>query len=127
MNKIVLDASAMLALLNQEAGWEIVEQHLPQSIMSTVNLSEVMTVLINIGAPLKEAEMAVTELVKEIIVFDQQQACIAANLRKSTKLYGLSLGDRVCLALAQVKNVSVLTADKSWGKLKHPVKICFIR
>lgn len=127
MNKIVLDASAILALLNQETGYELVEKNLPHSIISTVNLSEVITVLNDIGIPQNESENAVAELIKEIVVFDQEQACIAASLRKHTKVHGLSLGDRACLALSQVENAPVLTADKAWKKLKHPTKILFIR
>ncbi len=125
--KIVLDASAILALLNQEPGYKVVEQHLPDSMMSTVNLSEVVAVLISIGMPESEAEAIIATLVKDIVVFDQQHAYITANLRKTTKAYGLSLGDRACLALAQIENLPVLTADKIWCKFKHSVDIICIR
>ena len=124
MTKVVMDASAVLALLNQETGYKLVEQHLPESMISTVNLSEVVTILIDIGITRSDAETTVNELIKEIIVFDQQQAFIAAELRKSTKSYGLSLGDRACLALSQIKKLPALTADKAWSKLKVAEVIC---
>lgn len=127
MTKIVFDASAVLALLNKETGEEIVEQHLPNSILSTVNLAEAVAALIDIGISREEAESTITELVTEIISFDQQQACIAADLRKITKSYGLSLGDRACLALAQMKNIPVLTADKIWKNINHSTEIICIR
>jgi ribonuclease VapC len=41
-----------------------------------------------------------------------------AGLRASTRTFGLSLGDRCCLALAQVRGAAVVTADQSWKKLK---------
>jgi ribonuclease VapC len=127
MSRVVLDASAMLALLNQENGYEIVEQHLTDSVMSAVNLSEVVSVLIEIGISREEAETSITELISEIIVFDQQQAYTAASLRKDTKPYGLSLGDRACVALAQIKKLPILTADKVWNKFSSQVNIIFIR
>jgi ribonuclease VapC len=127
MTRIVLDASAVLALLHQEPGYKMVEQHLPNGLLSVVNLAEVIAVLEDTGMPHKEAVSTVTELIKEIMVFDQPQACLAANLRKSSKSYGLSLGDRACLALAEIQNAPVLTADKAWSKLNnHPVKIIVI-
>jgi|LakMenEpi03Aug12_release.lakeMendotaPanAssembly.Ray.scaffolds.fasta_scaffold867984_3 ribonuclease VapC len=127
MNKVVLDASAMLALLNEENGYEIVEQHLTNSVMSTVNLSEVVSVLMDIGISKEEAETTTAELLSEIIAFDQQQAYAAASLRKITKPYGLSLGDRACLALGKIKNLPVITADKAWTKISQNIKIICIR
>ncbi len=114
---VILDASAVLALLNQEPGYLIVEKYLPEGLISTVNLSEVLTVLADTGLPQQEAENIVSALLKESIVFDEEQALIAAGLRKQTKAYGLSLGDRACLALGKIRKIPVLTADKSWKKL----------
>jgi len=127
MAKIVLDASALLALLNNEPGRQIVEEQLPNSIISTVNLSEVITILTEIGVSAKESEIIIKELVKEIIDFDQPQALTAAALRKITKSCGLSLGDRACLALAKLKNLPVLTADKAWHAINHGVKVYLVR
>lgn len=44
-------------------------------------------------------------ILNEVAVFDQHQASHAASLRKATKSFGLSLGDRACLALSQIKKV----------------------
>ena len=101
MTKIVLDASAVLAMLNQEPGHEVVEKYLPQGIISTVNLSEVVAVLTEIGMSMDEAENITRELIKEIIDFDHPQALTAASLKKTTRSKGLSLGDRACLALGE--------------------------
>jgi PIN domain nuclease of toxin-antitoxin system len=95
--------------------------------MSTVNLSEVVSVLMDIGISKEEAETTTAELLSEIIAFDQQQAYAAASLRKITKPYGLSLGDRACLALGKIKNLPVITADKAWTKISQNIKIICIR
>lgn len=118
MNKeIVLDASAFLALLQQEKGGEQIEKHLPNAIMSSVNFSEVIAVLVQNGIAEEEAKTLPVDIVKEIVPFDMHQAYLTALLRKDTKKWGLSFGDRACLSLAQLRKTTVLTADKIWGKL----------
>lgn len=125
--KIILDASALLALINQEPGADMVEKHLPYSMMSTVNISEVATVLHNIGIPADEIKMIINSLIDQVVPFDNQQAHVAASLREATKMHGLSLGDRACLGLGSIENATVLTADKVWKKLNLPIKIELIR
>jgi len=129
MNKsTVLDASALLALLNEEPGYMAVEAVLPGAIMSTVNISEVIAVLMHIGIASEEAEQIVMEMLEHIVPFDIEQACVAASLRKHTKSLGLSLGDRACLSLAKIKRLPVLTADKIWHKLQiKDVQVQLIR
>ncbi len=127
MSKIVLDASALLALINQESGHEQVEKSLPHAIMSAVNVSEVMAVLINLGIPDNEAERIVYDLIEDAEPFNREQALIAAFFRKHTRQYGLSLGDRACLSLAKAKNLPVMSADKVWNKVNVGVTIQIIR
>lgn len=127
VSKVVLDASALLALLNQEPGHEQVEKHLSNSIISTVNVSETIATLLMLGIEEQELLNLISNIVPEVIPFDEKQAYLAALLRKETKQYGLSLGDRACLALAKIKNLPVMTADKIWGKLIIDVKINVIR
>jgi ribonuclease VapC len=125
---IVLDASALLALLNEENGYHAVEKVLPLAMMSAVNVSEVIAVLANIGIAQDEAERITLEMVERIIPFDVEQACIAASLRKQTKSQGLSLGDRACLGLAKLHKLPVITADKVWAKVRiEGVRIQIIR
>ena len=116
--KIILDASALLALLQEEPGYEQVEKVLPHALLSTVNFSEVIAVLINIGLSPDEAKNIASEFINEIIPFSFDQALQAAFLRKETKPHGLSFGDRACLALAKLKKIEIMTADKTWAKLK---------
>lgn len=114
---VILDASAVLALLNREPGHAIVEKYLPDSLISTVNLSEVLSVIVDTGVPQYVAETILSGLIKETVAFDEEQALTAASLRKQTKAHGLSLGDRACLALAKIRKLPVLASDKAWQKV----------
>ena len=127
MSRIVLDASAVLALLNNEHGSKTVELNIHKGLISAVNLSEVITVLGNIGMSHHEAIKLTDDLLSEVISFDKEQAAIAAEMRGITKSFGLSLGDRACLALAKSKKLSVLTADAVWTKLNIGVAVQLIR
>jgi PIN domain nuclease of toxin-antitoxin system len=127
MNKIVLDASAVLALINKEPGHIAVEKILTHSVISAVNLSEVIAVLVDIGMDVKDVETIVYGIINDIVPFDHKQSVVAGALRKETKQLGLSLGDRACLALAKVLRVPVLTADKIWSKVNVGIEVKLIR
>lgn len=124
---VVLDASALLALLKQEPGYELVAKHLPEAIMSAINVSETVAILHDTGIAQTECEKIIDELISEIIPFDKEQAYSAASLKKQTKSLGLSLGDRACLALGKFKNLPILSADKIWAKLNLDLEIHIIR
>jgi ribonuclease VapC len=125
--KIVLDASALIALIYQEKGKDVVEKHLEYAEISSVNLSEVAAYLVKKGFNENEIGVALGDLALTIINFDESQALIAARLIEKTSSKGLSLGDRACLALAIQRNLPVLTADKIWGSLDLGIKITIIR
>jgi len=127
MSKVVLDASAILALLNDETGAAQVQAALPGSIISSVNYSEVVARLSILGMPDVEIHGALDILGLEIIPFDEEQAFQAGALAQATRPHGLSLGDRACLALAQRTDYSALTADKIWQNLNLGVEIQVIR
>ncbi len=119
MIKNVLDASAVLAVLNGEPGEKKVIPLLTESAVSSVNLTEVAAKLLEAGMDEASAQIAVSVLgIGEIVDFTEDSAWEAAQLRPLTKQYGLSLGDRACLALARKLNVPAVTADKEWSKLK---------
>ena len=127
MTKIVFDSSAILALLKIESGHEIVSKNLEQAVVSSVNFCEVVTFLSKKTTKQDEMIKFLTETFDCIEDFNIEQAIIAGSFIKITKDYGLSLGDRACLALAKYKNIPVLTADKSWSKLNLGIKIKLIR
>jgi PIN domain nuclease of toxin-antitoxin system len=127
VNKYVLDASAVLALLNRESGQEKVEAILGDSVISAVNLSEVASKLIDAGLSDEEARETIDLLNVDVISFDVDQAHLAVMLRAKTKKLGLSLGDRSCLALGLSRQQTVVTAEREWAKLRIGVEIEIIR
>lgn len=128
MSSAVLDASAIIALLNQEPGAErLTPEILSTAVGSTVNLAEVQGKLVKHGMPAESAWLSALNSVCEAIPFSLEQAKIAGNLIAETLPLGLSLGDRACLALALQRKASVYTTDRSWKKLKLGLHIHVLR
>ena len=127
MNDAVLDASALLAVLRAEPGAERVEARLEGAIIGAVNLSEVVAKLIEDGVPEPQIRLAIGRLELDVHAFDAEHAYLAGILRKATRAFGLSFGDRACLALAQSLGAPALTADRSWSRLDLGIAIEVIR
>ena len=127
MPEVVIDASALLALLNAEPGADTVAEALPEGVISAVNLSEVVAKLCDAGMPEKAIHQALQPLGIEIVPFDEEQAYQAGLLRTSTQDLGISLGDRACLSLAKKLGIDALTADRAWTELSIGTTIKLIR
>ncbi|MGB7877082.1 MAG: type II toxin-antitoxin system VapC family toxin [Anaerolineales bacterium] len=127
MSKFVLDASALLALLNGEPGAEMIQDLLPATLISAVNLAEVVTRLSLVGMPEDQIEEVLSLLGLDVRPFDDKQAFQSGFLANHTHSYGLSLGDRACLSLAIATDSIALTADKVWQDLKTSAKVRLIR
>ena len=127
MSEVVLDASALLAFLNQEKGSEIITQYLDRSAMSSINLSEVIAKLVERNIPEDVIRELFSQLKIDIIPVDQEQAVTAGFLRSQTRSAGLSLGDRICLALGLQLNLPVLTTDRAWEKVSLSIEVRLIR
>ena len=127
MSEVVLDASAILALLNQETGSEEVLKFIGKSAISTVNLSEVIAKLADAGIPENDIIIIINNLNLEVIDFNEEQALKAGTLRPITKSIGLSFGDRACLALAIFLNQPVLTTDRLWSNLSVGIEVRILR
>lgn len=118
MGEVVLDASAVLALLNQEPGGDRVETYLGEGVLSAVNAAEVLSKLVDGGLTTHEAKESLLLLGLRIVDFDSYDAETVASLRTQTKPKGLSLGDRACLGLGLRLDTLVVTAEKSWDSLE---------
>jgi PIN domain nuclease of toxin-antitoxin system len=128
MSKVVLDASALLALLNQEPGaHKLTAELLRDATASTVNLAEVQTKLVREGGDPDESWELALAPIAEAEPFTSEQAKTAGMLVKQTRPLGLSLGDRACLALAMALGAPVYTTDKGWKNLKVGVPIHILR
>ncbi len=127
-NPIVLDASAVLAYLNQEAGSDAIEEVLASNpLMNTVNVAEVVGKLTDRGMPLNDIRDVMVSLNMLIVPFDEQMAETCGRLQAETRRFGLSLGDRACLALAVIRHCPVITCDAIWQSVPLPVAILLAR
>jgi ribonuclease VapC len=127
VSSVVLDSSALLAFIHGEPGGEVVAGVVGDALMSSVNLAEVVTKLVERTGSLETARAALGMATVEVIDFDKVQAEETGALVAHTRSCGLSLGDRACLTLAAREAAPVLTADRIWATLKLDVEVRLIR
>ncbi|MGC2333819.1 MAG: type II toxin-antitoxin system VapC family toxin [Candidatus Acidiferrales bacterium] len=128
MSRIVLDASTLLAILNQQPEADrLTPGLLSTAASSTVNLAEVQGKLVGRGLNPDDAWEAALSPLREAVSFTAEHARLAGDLVRQTRSYRLSLGDRACLALGLALKAPVYTADGSWKSLKVGVRIHVIR
>jgi PIN domain nuclease of toxin-antitoxin system len=124
---VVLDASALLAYLQDEPGQEKVEAVLANAVMSSVNWAEVMQKSVAAGVDVEGMQQDVSALGLTILPFTADDADHTGRLWQQTRQYGLSLGDRACLTLGQLLQAPVLTTDRVWARLDLPVTVHLLR
>lgn len=129
MSSVVLDASALLALLKGEPGGIKVASVIADTAISVVNLSEVVSHFVRASMPTRDVEDMLNALPFSLVPADASLAWEAGRLRADTAEAGLSLGDRFCLALAKRDGLPAWTADKAWKTVAGAanVKIVLIR
>lgn len=129
MTHVVLDASAILALLKSERGASKVAGVIADASVCAINQAEVISHFVHLGAPLDDVRAMLAALPYTVVAADDTLAWEAGNLRAVTSSAGLSLGDRFCLALAKRLGVAAHTADKVWKDVAGQVgaKVVVIR
>lgn len=120
---VVLDASAVLALMDAEPGEDAVAAVLPGALLSAVNLAEVVSKLAERGMPAARAHADALALGIEVVALDGDLALDAGALRPLTRAACLSLGDRCCLALARSRHAAVLTTETRWEPMASVVGV----
>lgn len=128
MSRVVLDASAILAVLFEERGAEnLTDEIMESAIVGAVNLAEVQSKLVKMGHPPEDAWSDALLLKSDPEPFTADQAKIAGDLITTTEKHGLSLGDRSCLALAIALKAPVYTTEQTWRNLNLGIPIHVIR
>jgi len=127
MAEAVLDASAVLAVINAEEGSQKLRPLLAEALLSAVNFAEIAARLADLGMPTERIAEAIGLLGVEVVPFTAAQALSSGALRPRTRDRGLSLGDRACLALAAERGLQAVTADRAWAGLDLGVEIEIIR
>ena len=127
MADVVLDASAVLAVLNGEPGAEVVWDCLPGAHLSAVNAAEVAAKLVDGGLDAEGAGQSLERLGARVVPFEAADVVPVAHIRLATRAAGLSLGDRACLALARRLGWPALTADRQWRDIQVDVEVRLIR
>jgi len=114
---VVFDASAVLALLRNEPGADVVAQYIGDGLISAVNFQEVLKGLLRRGVPMDAALAMLDALHLDVRAHGRDDAIGAAELITPTQQFGSGLGDRTCMALAIAEGLPVLTSDQEWSKI----------
>jgi ribonuclease VapC len=127
LTAVVLDASALLAVLFEERGAEVVREVVTGALVSAVNYSEVVSKALDRERSLDAALTALAQMPFAVVPHDLGLARRTGELRPLTKRFGLSVGDRACLALAERERCPAYTTDRDWASLKLGIDIRVIR
>ena len=129
MSSVVLDASALLAMMQSEPGGDRVAHLLLDPnrtvLVSTLNWSEVFDRLLRGGIPAPLVEKLLIQLDVQLVDFDPEQAKAAAMLRSAHP--ALSLADCACLVLAASYKATAWTTDKAWVRARNIAHVDILR
>ena len=114
---IILDSSALLALIKEESAAEVIKPLLKHTIMSAVNVAEAVLILQQFHVQSQESLTLITDIISNIMPFDLEQAIYVAELESHVQNKDLSLGDKICIALGIKLQMPVYTTKHKWSEL----------
>jgi PIN domain nuclease of toxin-antitoxin system len=123
----VLDASAVLAIYFDEPGAEKGRAVVEGSLVSAVNYSEIVAKALDRGDAFDVALRKLARMPFLVMAHDEALARRAGELRTATRRFGLSVGDRACLALAERERLPAYTVDHSWSMLELSIEVVLLR
>lgn len=124
---VVIDASAILAILQDELGGEYAYTQARGALLSTVTYSEVLVKISDKGLPIDRFVRLLAKLELMLVPFGEAEARAAAAIRPQTRGYDISFGDRACLSLALERGLPLLNCDHDWAKLDLGIELWMIR
>ncbi len=125
--KRVIDAAVVMTILLGERGDESASQLAPGSMLSSVNLAEIVAKCVEKSIPVGLAWDYIRSSAIEIVAFDADAAILTGEIFQFARKGVLSLGDRACIATAMRRKAIAVTADRIWADLDLPCKIELIR
>ncbi|MEK0085275.1 PIN domain-containing protein [Benzoatithermus flavus] len=120
---MVIDSSALIALLMHEPGWERVMAAVTAAVAPTTILSELVGYFAKNDLDLAELRSSLRELDLDFVALDHETAWLAGEMEPATRAAGLSLADRSCLALARRLDRVALTGDRTWIRVARDLGI----
>lgn len=127
--KVVLDASAVLAYVLQERGWATVEKMLPVAVIPAPNMAEAIFIAISRGwagtaDQLFDSLLSTGLEVEPLLPGDSIRAAELMGQSRGDGHQGgtLSLGDGLCLSVAERLNLYVAGGDQAWSTLDLEVE-----
>ena len=127
MSRAVLDASAILALLRREKGSEKVAKRLRGSLVSSVNIAEVLCLSRDRGTSPEADAWALSNMELVCIPFDEEQAHVVASIYRATSGGNVGFADRACMSLGLLNKLPVLTGDREWKNFDIGLEVQLFR
>lgn len=127
MSSVVLDASAVLAVMHGEEGHEKARRYLVGAAISAVNYSEVLKKAVERGSDLQLARFHLENFALNVVPFDARMAVRTAELWSTGREFGLSFADRACLALGRECKAKVVTGDRRWKDAELGIAVIVFR
>jgi ribonuclease VapC len=121
----VVDASVVLAWLQDEPGADEAEPLLMEGVIGAANWSEVLQKVRQHGAPTGVVARLLASFGLTVVDVTRADAEIAAGLWHQGT--ALSLADRLCLALGVRATLPVATADAAWAAIEGGPEVLLVR
>jgi PIN domain nuclease of toxin-antitoxin system len=125
--RFVIDSSVFVAAINKEPGGDKLAAYLDESVIPVTTYTEVVTRLLDAEMLFDKADRLMSDFRVPIVDVTFALAKRAAEFRSATRPCGLSMGDRICLALAESIGGTAVTADRQWASVNLGISIELIR
>jgi ribonuclease VapC len=113
----VFDATALIALVESEPGYQRVQELVGRSTISAINVAEAVNKFVERGSALDAVQNSLRRLELLVVDWSEEMAYQSAEFTRFNQSHGLSLGDRACLTLARRLHATAVTSDRTWKRI----------